>query len=295
MRRGLRKAIVLVSLLGVLGGGVAAMGFSGAAESWLFYFPSRRAFQDPPGVEAVEFRSPDGLRLTGWFFPAKRPESMPSDEDLPARRPTVLVTHGNAGCLPDHDEFCAFLADHGFNVLLFDYRGYGRSDLPRRGLRRSDLVLDTRGAFDYLLTRDDVDTGRIGLLGYSLGGNIGLAFAAVEPRITGVVTLSTFARWREVAADHGGPLGRALISDGLDASETVAGLGDRPYMIVHGDRDDVVLFRHAAILEQSARGAGISVTRIDVEGAHHLNVTAKPATQHAIAEFFARTPERREE
>ena len=156
-------------------------------------------------------------------------------------------------------------------------------------------LCSTHARFDYLLTRDDVDTGRIGLLGYSLGGNIGLAFAAVEPRITGVVTLSTFARWREVAADHGGPLGRALISDGLDAAETVAGLGDRPYMIVHGDRDDVVLFRHAAILEQSARGAGISVTRIDVEGAHHLNVTAKPATQHAIAEFFARTPERREE
>lgn len=361
----------MAAILALLTGGFTAMGLSGAAESWLFYFPSRRAFRDPPGVEAVTFKTSDGLTLSGWYWAARspgsllneragdhdqtggidaaaqeaeraaldevrnqegdsggatgrgsgrpvpqRPESANGPESvsvigasgvpalvaqsrdqrhpLPARpnaageSPTILVAHGNAGCLPDHDEFCSFLADHGFNVLLFDYRGYGRSDLPKRGLNRADLVLDTRAAFDYLLTRDDVDPDRIGLLGYSLGGNIGLGFTVGEDRIRAVATLATFSRWQDVAGDHGGPLGRFLIGPGMDAADSVAQLGTRPYLIIHGDADDIVPFRHAAILEQAARDAGVNVSRLDVPGADHLDMTEGDSVQRAIAEFFAR-------
>lgn len=326
----------MACVLTAIAGAVAGVGLSGAVESWLFYFPSRRVFKDAPGAEAVTFKTPDNLRLSAWFFPAKSPvpqdaaESTAASDDpatqaaieaatqlaaqnntAPAPgtssqsllssgvqgsgdstssaitpRPTILVAHGNAGCLPDHDEFCAFLADHGFNVLLFDYRGYGRSDLPTRGLNRTDLVADARAAFDYLLTRPDVDPDRIGLLGYSLGGNIGLGFTVGEPRIRAVVTLATFARWKEVASDHGGALGRYLIPEGMDAVESVASLGDRPYMIVHGDQDDIVPFRHAGLLETAANNAGVTVTRLDVPGADHLNMTASKEVQRSIADFF---------
>lgn len=327
----------MATLLTIVAAGLTGLGLSGCAESFLFYYPSRRAFQDAPGSQAVTFKTADGLTLSGWFFPARAPEpaepgtatdieagNAPSTEtgapgpdptasateraasaaselaelidqgasrargvaSAPGPRPTILVAHGNAGCLPDHDEFCSFLSSYGFNVLLFDYRGYGRSDLPKRGLCRADLVLDTKAAFEYLLTRPDVDAERIGLLGYSLGGNIGLGFVADEPRIRAVVTLSTFSKWKDVAADHGGALGRLLIPGGMDATDSVARLGARPLLIVHGDDDDIVPFRHAGILESSAREAGVTVTRLDVHGAGHLDMTASVEVQRAIAEFF---------
>lgn len=319
MRKSLRRALILASVPFAVGGAVAGIGISGAVESWLFYFPSRRAFADAPGAQPVTFTTADGLNLSGWFFPAKAPAAdappdsptdpatraainaasqlatgesptpatAPADATTPPRLPTILVAHGNAGCLPDHDEFCAFLADHGFNVLLFDYRGYGRSDLPTRGLNRTDLVADARAAFDYLLTRPDVDPDRIGLLGYSLGGNIGLGFVAIEPRVRAVVTLATFSRWKEVASDHAGSLGRFLIPEGLDAVDSVARLEARPYLIVHGDDDDIVPFRHAALLEAAARDAGVHVTRLNVVGGDHLDLTKGTDIQAAIARFFA--------
>ncbi|MCA9289212.1 MAG: alpha/beta fold hydrolase [Phycisphaerales bacterium] len=305
MRKGMRRALVLGSLLAVLGGGVVAMGLTGVVESWLFYFPSRRAFVDAPGAEAVTFQTPDGLRMSGWFWSGgdapepggvvaraaddggEEPPTPLVAPDALGRRPTILVAHGNAGCLPDHDEFCAFLRDYGFNVLLFDYRGYGRSDLPTRGLRRDDLVIDAQAALEYLLTREDVDPERVGLLGYSLGGNIGLAMAGDEPRVRAVATLSTFSRWQAVASDHAGWLGPMLIPPGLDAAESVTRLGDRPYLIVHGDRDDIVPYRHSGILEEAALGAGVGVERITVPGADHLNMTARREVRDAMAAFFA--------
>ena len=305
MRKGLRRAMVLGSLLAVLAGGVVGMGLTGVVESWLFYFPSRRAFVDAPGAEAVSFTTPDGLRLSGWFWSGADAGEPGGDvvpvadadgegpvtplvaADVQGRRPTILVAHGNAGCLPDHDEFCSFLADYGFNVLLFDYRGYGRSDLPTRGLRRDDLVIDAQAALEYLLTREDVDPERVGLLGYSLGGNIGLAMAADEPRARAVATIATFSRWQAVASDHAGWLGPMLIRPGLDAAESVARLGDRPYLIVHGDRDDIVPHRHAGILEEAASEAGVEVSRITVEGADHLNMTEGREIREAMAAFFA--------
>ena len=89
----------------------------------------------------------------------------------------ILHVHGNAGHVANHAEFSAFLTQAGFHVLVFDYRGYGRSDDGGR-LTRAKLVADTHAALDYLLRRDDVDPERIGMLGYSLGGVIGLAAAA---------------------------------------------------------------------------------------------------------------------
>ncbi|MEZ6233312.1 MAG: alpha/beta fold hydrolase [Phycisphaerales bacterium] len=301
----MRRALVLGSLLAVLAGGVVGMGLTGVVESWLFYFPSRRAFVDAPGAEAVTFETPDGLRLSGWFWSGadtfepggdvalavgadeEEPVTPLVAPDAQGRRPTILVAHGNAGCLPDHDEFCAFLADYGFNVLLFDYRGYGRSDLPTRGLRRDDLVIDAQAALEYLLTREDVDPERVGLLGYSLGGNIGLAMAGDEPRVRAVATLSTFSRWQAVASDHAGWLGPMLIRPGLDAADSVTRLGDRPYLIVHGDRDDIVPYRHSEVLEQAASAAGVPTERITVQGADHLNMTGRREVRDAMAAFFA--------
>ena len=86
----------------------------------LFFKPSKQLV-DSPEVQRysprdVYFRSSDGLTLHGWYFRAK--------ED----RGTILICHGNVENLSTHVKLDLWLIDAGYNLFIFDYRGYGRSE-----------------------------------------------------------------------------------------------------------------------------------------------------------------------
>lgn len=280
-----RRVVRSVLLAGaLLTGGAVLMSLAGCFESSLFYFPNRSAFETPAGVEDVRFPSrEEGIELHGWFIPAR---GVAAGEAAP----TVLHVHGNAFHVARHLAVCEWLADEGFNVLLFDYRGYGRSDRGR--LLRDGLVADAHGAIDYLLTREDVDPERIGLFGFSMGGTIGLAAAAEREEIRAVAAGSTFSTWKGVTGDYAGGLGRLLIPAGRDAAASAARLGEgvgRPLLITHGDADRIVNVRHAALLERAASEAGVRVAVHIEPGAGHVTWVNDPAevgVKRAIAEFF---------
>jgi predicted acyl esterase len=85
------------------------------------------------------------------------------------------------------------LVRHGYGVLLFDRRGEGQSE--------GDLNLfgwngerDLRPAVDFLRSRPDVDSARIGGLGLSVGGELLLQAAANDPRLRAVVSEGAGAR-----------------------------------------------------------------------------------------------------
>ncbi len=91
----------------------------------LLYFPARAVPPTPPGYDDVAIETDDGERLHGWFAAARGPAL--------AR---ILLCHGNAGNVGDRVAHLELLTRAGFDVLAFDYRGYGRStgrpsDSPR--------------------------------------------------------------------------------------------------------------------------------------------------------------------
>lgn len=278
-----RRRVRLFVLLGILLAIVPAMRLFGWAESIAFYFPMREEFQTPPGFEDVTITTSDGVRLHAWFMPAR---NRAPDAGL---APTVLHCHGNAGNISMHEEFSRFLTFAGVNVLIFDYRSYGRSE--RRGmLNRHRCMTDTRAAYAYLLTRADVDPQRIGIYGVSLGGAFALQLAAEHPEIASICTVSAFTSFPDVAADHLPVLARLLIRRGLDGSENATRLGTRPYLIVHGDLDTIIPPAHGDRLAAIAKSAGTPVQTYRVKDAGHNDVlfTSDEAKQQ-IAEFFTRT------
>jgi uncharacterized protein len=259
---------------------VLAMGMSGCIESRVFYFPSREPFETPRDAEDVAFESTDGLRLHGWFLRA-------SDAAPGERRPTILHVHGNAGNLSGHIEFSRWLRERGFHVLAFDYRGFGRSDQPTRGIVRADLLADARAALAYAQDRPDVDGDRIGVLGVSVGGVIGLALAAESPGVRCVVSVSAFSSWKGIANEKMPILGGMLLPRGLDAVDSAARLGSRPLLIVHGDADTIVPVSHAGTIETAARRAGVPVRSVVVPGVGHNDILIEDeATQDAVAAFL---------
>lgn len=103
--------------------------------------------------------------------------------------PCVVFAHGFSGTmdwiLPD---FAAVFCAAGLAVLTFDYRGFGSSEgTPRQIVNSARQLEDIRAALDVVRNRADVDPGRIGLWGTSLGGSHVLQIAAEDPRVAAVV------------------------------------------------------------------------------------------------------------
>jgi dipeptidyl aminopeptidase/acylaminoacyl peptidase len=266
--------VALVLLVGVL-----VLRMTGWVERLVFYFPSRDTFPTPRSVEDVWITTPDGVKLHGWFLRA-------ADAEPGEKRPAVLHCHGNAGNIESHADFSRWLIHCGVHVLIFDYRGYGRSDAARPS--RAPLRVDALAAYDALAARADVEPDRIGVYGVSLGASFALAVAG-ERNATCVCTVSGFSSWAGVAGDHVPLLGPALIPRGLDGEELAVKLGRKPYLIVHGAKDTIVSPRHADRLAAAAKGAGVPVEVVTVTDADHNDIADFEESREAIGSFFERT------
>jgi alpha-beta hydrolase superfamily lysophospholipase len=123
----------------------------------------------------------DGVVLRGWF---RRPTGE-------AAVPTVLATHGLASTIDFLDPLADALVAAGFGVAAFDHRSLGRSDgEPRQEVDPWRQVQDMRNAITYLAQRADVDAGRIGVWGASMGGGVAVTTAALDTRVRAVVGVS---------------------------------------------------------------------------------------------------------
>jgi fermentation-respiration switch protein FrsA (DUF1100 family) len=111
----------------------------------------------PSGAENVWFGAADGTHLHGWYFP-----SAGSDSGA-----TIIYFHGNGGNITNVGWWGQSLAKRGFNVLVFDYRGYGLSDGVAAD--ESELYLDGQAALLYVVNEKHAAPNRIVLYGQSLG------------------------------------------------------------------------------------------------------------------------------
>jgi uncharacterized protein len=206
----------------------------------LLYFPSRAIIETPEraGLEYRELalECDDGERLHGWWIGTRT--------HLLGH---LLVCHGNAGNVGDRVLHAALLTAAGFDVLLFDYRGYGRSSgrPSEEGTYR-----DARAALTGLLEQPGVDPARVFYLGESLGGAVALDLA-LERSPAGLVLLSAFTGVRELARLHYPFIPAALVPD---AYPTLRGIHElhAPLLVLHGDRDEIVPLSQGRALFESA-------------------------------------------
>ena len=149
--------------------GCSLFGLSSCAQQ-AFYYPDHADYGTPAQAglqhEDIFFQSEDGTRLHGWFIPAQNAGGL-----IPARA-TIIHFHGNAQNLSAHKEAVQWLPAHGYNVFLFDYRGYGLSEgRPNQ----AGLFADSNAALNYVRSRPDVDKNRLLIFGQSLGGTNAIA------------------------------------------------------------------------------------------------------------------------
>jgi fermentation-respiration switch protein FrsA (DUF1100 family) len=206
----------------------------------LLYFPSRAIIETPgrAGLDYhdLELETDDGERLHGWWVGA-RTDSLGH----------LLLCHGNAGNIGDRVLHAALLTGTGFDVLLFDYRGYGRSSgRPSE----AGTYRDARAALTCLLEQPGVDSARVFYLGESLGGAVALDLALERPP-AGLVLLSAFTGIRELGRLHYPFVPTALVPDAYPTLRRIHEL-HAPLLVLHGDRDDIVPLPHGRGLFEAA-------------------------------------------
>ncbi len=219
----------------------------------LFFQPSGGVFSDPAedGIkyEVIKFRSGDGTELTGMFFPSKG-----------APLATIAHFHGNAQNMTAHFPYSAWLAREGFNVFIFDYRGYGASGgRPEMG----GLVQDGVAALNQAAKLPGADSERIIVFGQSLGGAIAVAAVAESGfRPAAMVLEGTFYSYRSVASaalrrnwwswpfswiPWAGVTGKYSPSDYISKIKC-------PKLFIHSELDPIVPFRQSIKLYEAAKG-----------------------------------------
>jgi dienelactone hydrolase len=103
------------------------------------------------------------------------------------------------------------IVQRGFAVLAFDQIGFGARVRDARDFYRrypnwslmGKMVADTRAAIDALVSLDAVDASRISLMGYSLGGRVGLLTMALDERVRALAAVSGFDPLRRASPDRG--------------------------------------------------------------------------------------------
>lgn len=251
---------------------------SGCAMKSLIFFPEKEITLTPADAglpfEDLILTTADGVKINGWFVPH------------PEAQTTILWLHGNGGNM-SHRVGRIDRSHHTLkaNVLIIDYRGYGRS-----GGRVSEkgTYLDAVAAYDYLLTRDDVDPARIIPFGASLGAAVAVELA-LQRKVQGLVLEAPFTSIREMArvALPWLPVG-GLITTRYDNLSKIGRL-EIPILILHGDRDETIPFAQGRKLFEAARGPK---TFYAIPGAGHNNTETVGGEAYfkAMADFILRLP-----
>jgi fermentation-respiration switch protein FrsA (DUF1100 family) len=226
-----------------------------------------------PGARDVTLHTADGLDLGAWLVP-------PTGLD---RGVTVLVANGNGGNRAGRAVVARELAERGFTVLLFDYRGYGGNP---GSPSEAGLALDVRAAYRHLVDEAGVRPERLIYFGESLGCAV-VTGLAVEHPPAGLLLRSPFTDLPATAAAHFPFLPvRAMLWDRFPVAEQITRV-DVPTAVVYGTADTVVPAGQSRAVAAAAAGP-TEVTA--VEGADHNDAVLfeGPAVMNAVVRLADR-------
>jgi fermentation-respiration switch protein FrsA (DUF1100 family) len=226
------------------------------------------AVSSTPPLDDIELQTTDGLTLHGWRFRAE------ADSDA---KFLMIYFPGNAGCRADRVSDCRDFTELGFDVILFDYRGYGdNKGSPSERL----LASDAGQVWDFATKQLHYSSDRIVVFGESMGGAMAtrlgsdLSIAGTPP--TALILNSTFASLAETVTWHY-PIFpfQFILLDRYPSVERIARV-TCPVLQFHGTADQVVAFANGQRLFDAAPAhstTGIEKQFVQIPGGQHNFIT----------------------
>jgi len=215
--------------------------------------------------------------------------------------PLVVLVHGHGGSRQENGgftELASMLAEDGIASVRMDFPGCGESSESFVQNNITNMLKDIEASLEFAITQPSVDLGRLGILGYSMGGRLAMLAIADEPAYRATVL------WAPVALDGGEPmvdffggkeqydelrsqalrgehatfttpwgqeqkLGREFFDD-LERSEPLSAIsryrGD--LLVLHGSADQTIHVNNGRIASQAALSTASAELHI-IHGAGH--------------------------
>jgi len=258
--------------------------FTSCSPYHFFYYPNKKLYLDPVKIgmpyDLVSYPSLNGKILYAIIFKTEKPV-----------KGTVVHFHGNFGNVSNHFLESQFLVNYGFDVLVFDYEGYGGSagkPTPPRTIE--DGIATVKYARDHLRN----PAGGVGVFGQSIGAAIAAVVAAKDPEVKGAVLESGFNSYRAIARVALKrsvftwilyPIYPLFIGTRYDPERFIGEISPRPVFILHGDEDRIIPSWMSERLFQAAREPK-KLWLINEAG--HLELRRKESKKYeeALADFF---------
>lgn len=201
----------------------------------------------------------DGFRIETWFYPAQDfPEENSGRQDmLPYRtidedkRPTLIICNGDAGNMSYQQiDLAMIYAACGFNVVTFDWRGFGASsefEMNQDYLCYTEMLEDYRAVLDTVREQKEVDEENIFLMGWSTGAYLSMITAYDNANAAGCILSGVPSSFEEIipilVRNH--PAGKTeaelIVPEDFPKERMPALIAPefrKPIMIIAGAKDD---------------------------------------------------------
>jgi fermentation-respiration switch protein FrsA (DUF1100 family) len=193
------------------------------------YYPFRAIEYTPKDIgldyEDVSLNAKDGVHISGWFIPSQ------------SSRSVILFAHGNGGNISHRLQKIMILNRLNLDVLIFDYRGYGKS---KGRPSENGLYLDAEAVYDYLLNEKKVPPRKIVGYGESLGGAV-IAELALRRELGSIIMESSFTSVPDMAKTVAPFIPVFIFKSRFDSLSKIKKIRS-PKLILNSASDEIVPF-----------------------------------------------------
>jgi len=234
------KRMIYVVIIGLVLGYLFLVGFVYIRQGSMLYYPSREIEATPRNIgldfKEITLKTKDGINISAWYIPAER------------ERGVLLFCHGNAGNISHRLDSIRIFHDLNLSVLIFDYRGYGKS---KGSPTENGTYLDAESAWDYLVNVRHVKPEKVILFGRSLGSAIA-AETAIRRKAGAIIIESGFTSIPDLGAKFFPHLPVRLISRYHYSTIDKVSMLDIPKLFIHSRQDELIPFEQGIRLFEKA-------------------------------------------
>jgi len=251
----------------------------------IFFQPLRQHLASPDqykiDYEDIYFKGSTDLNLHGWWFPGLFSATQPL-------RGTVIFLHGNGENISTHAGLVYWLTKYQYDVFIFDYRGYGKSE---GDVQLEGILDDINSARKYVESRKHKNS-KLFVIGHSLGASLGIVnLATNSDKVDGMILVSPFSDYRKITREvmsnswltwaFQWPVSMAMSTE-YNPIDFVNGLPDVPKVFIYSNNDRMINSEHIKALYKKASEPKF----IEAVNGYHNSIFAQKESQQIIINYL---------